>query len=428
MNWRNMLERIRTTGPVDDRYWYTRYSKALIFLTLILAVAGVYLALTIPISVFPTTDFPRVVIGVDNGVMPTDQMMVTITRPIEEAVNSVPGLQQVRSITSRGSAEIDLFFDWHVDMVTTLQLVDAALSQARATLPATAVINSHRLTFASFPIIGYSLTSDVVAQTQLWTMANYELKPRLNRLNGVATVVVQGGQEPEFQITPDPAKLLATGITVSDILDAVRRTNLIDSPGLIEENHQLYLALINGQVVDRDQLGQIVVKTTQAGVPVRIGDLAAIGPGVKPVYTIVTANGKPAILLNISRQPDSNTVEVANLVHDEIARIQQSLPPGIKLAPFYDQSEIVTESIKSVRDAILIGVVLASLMMVLFLHDWGTSIVAVLVIPVTVFYYLHRPQATERELQSDDARRPGRRGWIGHRRRNCRSRERRAAS
>jgi CzcA family heavy metal efflux pump len=385
MNWRAMLDRIRRAGPVDDRYWYTRYSKALIFLTLILAVAGVYLALTIPVSVFPTTDFPRVVVGVDNGVMPTDQMMVTITRPIEEAVNSVPGLQQVRSITSRGSAEIDLFFDWHVDMVTTLQLVDAALAQARAVLPATAVISSHRLTFASFPIIGYSLISDVVPQTQLWTMANYEFKPRLNRLNGVATVVVQGGQEPEFQITPDPAKLLATGITVSDILDAVRRTNLIDSPGLIEEDHQLYLALVNGQVVDPDQLGQIVVKTTQAGVPVRIGDLAAIGPGVKPVYTIVTANGKPAILLNISRQPDGNTVDVANLVHDEIARIQQSLPPGIKLAPFYDQSEIVTESIKSVRDAILIGVVLASLMMVLFLHDWGTSIVAVLVIPVTVF-------------------------------------------
>ena len=385
MNWQTMIERIRTTGPTDDRYWYTRYSKALIFLTIILALAGVYLALTIPISVFPTTDFPRVVIGVDNGVMPTDQMMVTITRPIEEAVNSVPGLQQVRSITSRGSAEIDLFFDWQVDMVTTLQLVDAAISEARASLPASANITTHRLTFASFPIIGYSLTSDMVPQTQLWTMANYELKPRLNRLNGVATVVVQGGQEPEFYITPDPAKLLATGVTVSDILDAVRRTNLIDSPGLIEQNHQLYLGLVNGQVVNPDQIGQIVIKATQTGIPIRIVDVATVGPGVKPVYTIVTANGKPAILLNVSRQPDSNTVEVANLVHDEIARIQQSLPPGIKLAPFYDQSEIVTESIKSVRDAILIGIVLASLVMVVFLHDWGTSLVGVLVIPVTVF-------------------------------------------
>jgi len=375
---------LRATGPTDDRYWFSRYAKSLIFLIVVLAVAGVYLAFTIPVSVFPSTDFPRVVIGVDNGVMPIDQMMVTITRPIEESVNSVPGLQQVRSITSRGSAEVDLFFVRHVDMVTTLQLVDAALSHIRNDLPATAVIQSHRLTFASFPIIGYSLTSDTVPQTQLWTLANYELKPQLNRLTGVATVVMQGGQEPEFQITPDPAKLLAASVTVSDVLDAVRRTNLISSPGLLEQDHQLYLGLVNGQVRDPEQLGQIVIKATPAGIPVRIADVATVGPGVKPVYTIVTANGKPAILLNISRQPDSNTLQVATEVHAEIDRLRQTLPPGIKLQPFYDQSEIVTESIKSVRDAILIGVVLASLIMVLFLRDWGASIVAVLVIPATV--------------------------------------------
>src|SRR5450755_637484 len=383
-NLKSWFQRLRTSGPPDERYWFTRYAKSLIFLILVLVMAGAYLAFTIPISVFPTTDFPRVLIGVDNGVMPIDQMMVTITRPIEESVNSVPGLRQVRSITSRGSAEIDLFFDWNVNMVTTLQLVDAALANTRNTLPPTAMIQTHRLTFASFPIIGYSLTSDTVPQTELWKTANYDLKPRLNRLDGVATVLVQGGQEPEFQITPDPAKLLAASITVSDILDAVRRTNLIDSPGLLEQNHQLYLGLVNGQVTDPDQLGQIVIKSTPAGIPVRVSDVAAVGPGVKPVYTIVTANGKPAVLLSVSRQPDSNTLEVANLVHAEIARIQQSLPLGIRLRPFYDQSEIVTESIASVRDAILIGVVLASLIMVLFLRDWGTSLVAVLVIPATV--------------------------------------------
>ena len=384
MKLRLLLVGVRTSIPSDDRYWFTRHAKSVIFLVIILALAGIYLAFTIPISVFPTTDFPRVVIGVDNGVMPIDQMMVTITRPIEESVNSVPGLQQVRSITSRGSAEIDLIFDWRGNMVTTLQLVDAALSHIRNDLPPTATIQTHRLTFASFPIIGYSLTSDTVPQTQLWTTANYELKPRLNRLNGVATVVVQGGPEPEFQITPDPAKLLAANVTVSDILDAVRRTNLIDSPGLLEQNHQLYLALVSGQVTDPGQLGQIVVKATPAGVPVPITDVAAVAPGVKPIYTVVTANGKPAVLLNVSRQPDSNTVQVANEVHDEIERIRQSLPPGIKLQPFYDQSEIVIESIKSVRDAILIGVILASLIMVVFLRDWGTSVVAVLVIPVTI--------------------------------------------
>ncbi len=384
MSVHSILERARTRSSADDGYWFARYSKSIIFLVLILSLAGIYMAFTIPISVFPTTDFPRVVIGVENGVMPIDQMMVTITRPIEESVNSVPGLQQVRSITSRGSAEVDLFFNWQGDMVTTLQLVDAALSQVRGTLPPSAVIQTHRLTFASFPIIGYSLTSDTVPQTQLWTMATYDLKPRLNRVNGVATVVVQGGQEPEFHIIPDPAKLLAANVTVSDLLDAVRRTNLIDSPGLLPQGHQLYLGLVDAQVKDPQQIGNIVVKSTPAGVPVHIQDVASVEPGVKPVYTIVTANRKPAVLLNISRQPDSNTVAVADEVHAEVARIQQSLPPGIKLEPFYDQSQIVTESIKSVRDAILIGLLLASLIMVLFLRDWGTSLVAALVIPVTV--------------------------------------------
>lgn len=380
----DFLRRLRSSAPGDDRYWYTRFAKSVIFVTVAIAIAGTYVAFRVPISVFPQTDFPRVVIGVNNGVMPIDQMMVTITRPIEESVNSVPGIESVKSITSRGDAEIDLFFDWHVDMVETLQLVDAALGRVRSELPASASITTHRLTFASFPIIGYSLTSDTVPQTQLWEMATYELKPRLNRLNGVAAVVVQGGQEPEFHITPSPAKLLATNVTVSDLLDAVRRTDLIDSPGLLPQNHQLYLTLVTGQVRDPAQLGQIIVKTTQAGAPVRIGDVAKVEQSVKPVYTAVTANGKPAVLLNINRQPDSNTVQVADEVHAEIASVRQTLPPGIQLQPFYDQSEIVTESIKSVRDAILIGIALASLIMVLFLRDWGTSFIAAMVIPVTV--------------------------------------------
>ncbi len=380
----SILDDLRTPAEGGEHYWFTRYGKSIVFLILILAAAGTYLAFTIPIAVFPATNFPRVLIGVDNGVMPIDQMMVTVTRPIEESVNSVPGLQQVRSITSRGSAEIDLFFSWDVNMVTTLQLVDAALANVRNTLPPTANIKTHRLTFASFPIIGYSLTSDTVPQTQLWTMATYDLKPRLNRLDGVATVLVQGGQEPEFHITPDPAKLLAAGVTVTDILEAVRRTNLIDSPGLLEQNHQLYLGLVDAQVHDPEQLGQIVVKYTPTGIPVKVADVAAVAPGVKPVYTIVTANGKPAVLLSVNRQPDGNTVAVANEVHAEVERIRQSLPPGIHLEPFYDQSGLVMDSIHSVRDAILIGVILASLIMVLFLRDWGTSVVAVLVIPATV--------------------------------------------
>jgi CzcA family heavy metal efflux pump len=356
----------------------------MIFLIVTLAILGGFLAFTIPIAVFPNTNFPRILVAVDNGVMPIDQMMVTITRPIEEAVNSVPGLLGVRSITSRGSAEVDLFFRWDVDMFQTLQYVNAAISRVQPEMPSTASIATHRLTFASFPVIGYSLTSDTMPQTQLWELATYDVKPRLNRLEGVSTVVVQGGQEPEFHVMPDATKLLSAGVTVPDILETLRKTNLIDSPGLLDQNHQLVLGLVSGQVRTPEQIANTVIKTTPAGVPVRIGDVAAVEPGVKPVYTIVTANGKPAVLLNINRQPDGNTVQVANEVHAEIENIRKGLPPGIEVRPFYDQSTIVQDSIKSVRDAILLGLVLASIILVLFLRDWGTSIVAGLVIPVTV--------------------------------------------
>jgi multidrug efflux pump subunit AcrB len=365
-------------------HWIARHSRPVIFLILTLGLLGAYLAFTIPVSVFPATNFPRVLIAVDNGVMPIDQMMVTVTRPIEEAVNSVPGLLNVRSITSRGSAEVDLYFRWDLDMFQTLQYVNAAISRVQPELPNTARIEAHRMTFASFPVIGYSITSDSMPQTKLWEMATYEMKPRLNRLEGVSTVIVQGGQEPEFQITPDPAKLLTAGVTVTDILDAVRRTNLVDSPGLLERNHQLFLGLVNGQVRTPEQIANTVIKTTPTGIPVRIGDMAEVAPNVKPVYTVVTANGKPAVLLNINRQPDGNTVQVADEVHTEVDRIRKTLPPGVDIRPFYDQSIIVSESIKSVRDAILLGLILASIILVVFLRDWGTSLVAGLVIPVTV--------------------------------------------
>jgi CzcA family heavy metal efflux pump len=382
------MSQLSTPPPVtaepQAEHWTARHGKPIIFVILTLIAVGVYLALTIPVAVFPETNFPRILVGVDNGVAPIDQMMVTVTRPLEEAVNSVEGLERVVSITSRGTAEIDLFFSWKVDMYRTLELVNAALARAQSTLPPTAKITANRMTFAAFPIMGYSLTSDKIPQTRLWEIATYEIKPRLNRMNGVSTVVVQGGQEPEFEVKPDPAKLVETAMTIPNVLDAIGRSNLIDSPGLIESNHQLVLSLVSGQARTPEEISNIVVKTTPAGLPIHIGDVASVAPSTKPVYTIVTANQKPAVLLNVYRQPIGNTVTVADAVHTEIGNIQKTLPRGIELRPFYDQSELVNGSIKSVRDAILIGLVLASLIMVLFLRDWGTSLVAGLVIPATI--------------------------------------------
>ena len=374
-----------STSSGEDRvFWFQKISRPVLFLIISLALVGAYLAFSIPVSVFPSTDFPRVVIGVDNGVMPIDQMLVTITRSIEESVNNVPGLQRVVSITSRGSAEVDLFFDWQNDMILTLQRVDAVVARLQSELPPTAKLETHRLTFATFPIIGYSLTSDTLSPDNLWEIATYDIKPRINRLDGVAAVIIQGGRVPEYQVTPDPARLVASGVTVADILDAVRRSNLIDSPGLFEHNHQLVLGLVSGQVHSPTELGQIVIKNSPAGVPLRIADIASVARSVAPVYTMVKANGKSAVLLSVDRQPESNTLAVADEVHQQIEALRPSLPPGIRLEPFYDQSTIVRDSISSVRDAVLIGILLSVIIIILFLRDWGASLIAGLVIPTTL--------------------------------------------
>jgi CzcA family heavy metal efflux pump len=382
------MSQLSTTPPIpaegEEQHWTARHGKPIIFVILTLVAVGVYLALTIPIAVFPDTNFPRIVVGVDNGVAPIDQMQVVVTKPLEDAVNTVPGLDSLWSITSRGTAEIVLFFSWKVDMFRTLELVNAAVASVQSSLPSTAKVTTNRLTFAAFPIMGYSLTSNTVPQTQIWEMANYQIKPLLNRQPGVSSIVVQGGEQPEFQVQPDPSKLIQTATTIPNILDAIGRGNLIDSPGLIEMQHQLVLSLVSGQARTPEEISNIVIKTTPSGNPLHIGDVASVKQSITPVYTVVTANTKPAVLMNVFRQPDSNTVTVADAIHSQIDQIRKTLPRNIQLQPFYDQSEIVNDSIKSVRDAILIGLILASLIMVLFLRDWGTSLVAGLVIPATI--------------------------------------------
>jgi CzcA family heavy metal efflux pump len=372
-------------------FWLSYASKPIFFFLIVLTLAGIYGATQVPISVFPDTNFPRVVIGVDNGVMPVEQMQVTITKPIEDAINSVPGLVTVRSTTSRGSAEISLFFDWNVDMYRTLQLTDAALAKVQQSLPASARITTNRLTFATFPILGYALTSDtdasgkdLVSQTQLWEIATYDLKPPLNRVSGVSTVVVQGGKVPEFHVVPDLARLQSAGITLLDLVNGIQASNIIDSPGLYEANHQLVLGLVGAQAHSSTDLSELVLKTTPGGAPIRVADVATVQAATMPVYTMVTSNGKPAVLLNISRQPSSNTVQVANAVADEISQLRSKLPHGVRLVPFYDQSELVREAIASVRDAILVGLVLTCIILFLFLRDWSSSLIAGLVIPVTI--------------------------------------------
>src|SRR5882672_5119657 len=359
-------------------------SRAVLVLIALLCTAGLYAAWQLPVAIFPQTNFPRIVIIVENDVVPAPQTLVSVTRPIEEAMNGIPGIVRIKSTTARGASEISLFFDWRVDILQSLQLVQARLSQLAATLPPTATIrNVERLTFAIFPVTGYSLTSDKRDLAGLRDIATYTVRPRLARLPGIANVGVAGGKVREYHVTLDPERLVAHNVSVQQVVEAVRNSNILASPGLIEENHQLELALISGQAKKPEDLNSIVVATVNSA-PVTLADVATIGSGVEPQYTIVTADGKPAVLINVNRQPDANTVAVVDEVKSELAAMSNELPKDVRIAAYYDQSLLVRESIKSVRDSILIGLLLSVAILFAFLRNWGTTFVAILVIPVTV--------------------------------------------
>jgi CzcA family heavy metal efflux pump len=361
----------------------TRYARAILFIVLSLCAGGVFAAATMKSSVFPETNFPRVVILVDNGVMPADEMMATITRPIEEAMKDIPGAVTVRTTTGRGSADVNVFFGWNVDMEKAELYVLSRLAQLKSQLPSTATTVSYRLTFSAFPIVGISLTSPGRSITELWETARYTIKPRFLQVPGVARVDLVGGRTPEIQVVVDTAKLQALQLSLSQVTDALTKTNFLAPVGMHEENDTLYLAVVDGRVHDIPEIENLAIAASDNH-PIRVRDFAKVVPGEEPVFNVVTAEGVNAVLLNVRSQPDGSTLQIADQLKVILRELKHELPPDMKLAFFYDQSLLVRASVRSVWEAIGFGLALSVVILWLFLRNWGTTLVATLVIPVTV--------------------------------------------
>jgi CzcA family heavy metal efflux pump len=360
-----------------------QHSKAISFVVLAVCLGGAYSSLGMPSSVFPQTDFPRVVIMVDNGIMPADEMMVRVTRPIEEAMKDVPGALTLRNLTGRGSAEISVFFSWKSDMVQSELYVLSRLSQIKSSLPATATFGTHRLTFSAFPVIGISLTSKTRSVRDMWDVARYDIKPRFLRLPGVARVDLVGGRTPEHHVVVDPDRLRAVNLTAEDVVAALNRQNLVASAGMHEENHTLYLALADGRVFTPGDIEDLVIASDE-GRAVHLREVGRVVPGQEPVWNVVTADGVESILLNVRSQPDGSTLEIADRLKEELRSLRRELPPDLKLAFYYDQSLLVRASARSVWEAIGFGLILSMGILFLFLRRLGTTLIAIAVIPAAV--------------------------------------------
>jgi CzcA family heavy metal efflux pump len=361
----------------------TRHALSITFIAVALCLAGVLSALRMPSSVFPQTDFPRVVVLVDNGIMPADEMMATVTRPIEEAMKDIPGAVTVRSATKRGSAQINIFFNWRVDMQQSELYVLGRLSQIRGDLPATAGTEVERVTFSAFPIIGISLTSSNRDVMDLWETANYQLKPVFLQIPGAAKVEILGGHVPEYHVIVDPLKLQAASLGLQEVSEALTKNNLVAPAGMIEENYHLYLTTVDGRVHSPDDIGNVVI-AVRGSHPICVRDVARIERGPAPAFTDITAQGRQAVLLNIQSQPDGSTLDIATALKAKLQQLRQELPPDMHLSFYYDQSQFVRDSVSSVWDAILFGLILSVFILYFFLKNWGSVWTAIVTIPITV--------------------------------------------
>ncbi len=363
--------------------WAAAHRRSLLFLLGVAAIVGAVLALRLPSSLFPAVDFPRVVVSLDAGDRPADQMESAVTRPMEQAIRRVPGVTNVRSTTSRGAAEISVSFAWGTDMASATLQVNAATAQIAAQLPAGTQVSTRRMDPTVFPIIAYSLTSKTVSLATLRSVADYQVAPLLAGIAGVARADAIGGAVEEVHAVVDPARLQALGLTLDDVSKALAATNVIAAAGKLEDRYKLLLVLADASLKTTDDVGQVIVAHAGSGV-VRLRDVATIAHGAVPEWIRVTADGQDAVLISIYQQPGSNSVQIAADVRQAFAALKPQLPPGIVVASWYDQSDLVVASAASVRDAILIGAVLAAGVLLVFLRSLKVTLIAVVVVPAVL--------------------------------------------
>lgn len=361
-----------------------RHARSLWLAVILLTIGGVIAATRLPVGIFPQIDYPRVVVSVDAGNRDAEQMAAEITRPVEIALRGVPGVRGIRSTTSRGTAEVALDFNWGDDMVASALATNSALATLSPDLPPGTRFDVRRSDPTIFPVLGISLTSDSLDQEAMRQIAELRILPALTGVPGVAGIDILGGSPREFAVDIDPELLQSLGLSLTDVSTALSNANVVVGAGRIEDGHRLYLVLVERQIATIEDIRATPVRAAGQGDVglVTLDQIADIRPSEAPAYTRVNANGQPAVLVNIRQALDGDTVQIVQAVDERLASL--GLPETVTVTPFYDQSELVTGAASAVRDAILIGAVLAGLVLFLFLRSWRLMVITGLMLPAVL--------------------------------------------
>lgn len=363
--------------------FFVRYKSPLLVMVLLFIFGGVFSYTKIKSSLFPEITFPKIKIIAEAGEQPVDQMTVAVTRPLENAVKLVPDLQLLKSTTSRGSCEISAFMDWNSNIDLSQQQIEAKINEIKNQLPANTNITVEKMNPSILPVMGYTLNSTSLSPIALKQLALYTIKPFLSQVSGVSDIRIIGGEDKEFWAILDQEKMTRLSLNPKDIETALNETNFIKSNGYSSDYNFLYLTLTNSQIRNIDELQNVVLKNDGNRV-IYLKDIAKIEVHKAKQYIKINANGTESILIAVVQQPNANVVDVSAAMEAKIADLQKTLPKDVVIKPYYVQADFVNSSIKSVTDALWIGLLLAIVVAILFLKSWKASATILITIPVTI--------------------------------------------
>ncbi|MFI0491012.1 efflux RND transporter permease subunit [Flavobacterium sp.] len=363
--------------------FFVRHKNGLSSIIFLIILGGFFSYSKMQTSLFPEITFPKIKIIADAGQQPVDKMMVTVTKPLENAIKKVPDLKTVRSTTSRGTCEISAFMDWNSDIDLGKTRIQEQISQIQNNLPPGIQISVEKMNPSILPVIGYAIEGKGRTAIELKKIANFTIKPFLSQIDGVSEIRIIGGKEKEYWLSLDYSKMSALGITPNAISQVLSQTNFIKSNGYLSDYRYLYLTITDAQVDKKDELENLVISNNGKGI-VTLKDIALVEIREAKEYIKVNANGKESILVAVLKQPNSNLISLNDTMNDKLQALKKILPKDIKITPFYEQANFVNDSVKSVTDSLLIGLLLAIIVAVLFLKSAKASATILIIIPVTL--------------------------------------------
>jgi CzcA family heavy metal efflux pump len=348
-------------------------------------MGGIYVYGRLQTSLFPEITFPKIKIIADAGLQPVDKMMVTVTKPLENAIKRVPDLADIRSITSRGSCEISAFMNWKANIDISQQRIESRIAEVKNDLPAGVQITVEKMNPSILPVIGYTLETNSATHTaiDMRQLAVNTVKPFLSQVEGVAEVRIIGGKRKEYWLTLDAQRMSTLGITPESLSNALIQTNFIQSNGYVSDYRLLYLTVTDATVHTLDDLENLVIANNGKRI-VQLKDIAEVKITEGIEYTRINANGREGLLVAIIKQPNANLISLSNAMQKKLDVLKKVLPAGITISPYYVQADFVNASVKSVTDSLWVGLALAIIVAIIFLRSVKASVTILVTIPVTI--------------------------------------------